>query len=85
MERILQKIDFVLVIRLIAGVLFVWTGWEFKDWTPAIFGFAWIGVGIYASITQTGCGYNGSCGVPMSPRRPARGATNADEVEFTEL
>ena len=64
MIRLLQKIDFVLVIRLIMGGMFLVTAWQFKDWMPAIFGVLMIVIGIYSAKTKTGCGYGGgSCSI----------------------
>ena len=64
MIRLLQKIDFVLVIRLIMGGMFLVIAWQFKDWVPAIFGLLMIVIGIYAAKTKTGCGYGGgSCSI----------------------
>ena len=64
MIRLLQKIDFVLVIRLIMGGMFLVIAWQFKDWVPAIFGVLMIVIGIYSAKTKTGCGYGGgSCSI----------------------
>ena len=64
MIRLLQKIDFVLVIRLIMGGMFLVIAWHFKDWVPAIFGVLMIVIGIYSAKTKTGCGYGGgSCSI----------------------
>ena len=64
MIRLLQKIDFVLVIRLIMGGMFLVIAWRFKDWMPAIFGVLMIVIGIYSAKTKTGCGYGGgSCSI----------------------
>ena len=64
MIRLLQKIDFVLVIRLIMGGMFLVIAWQFKDWVPAIFGILMIVIGIYAAKNKTGCGYGGgSCSI----------------------
>ena len=64
MIRLLQKIDFVLVIRLIMGGMFLVIALQFKDWVPAIFGILMIVIGIYAAKNKTGCGYGGgSCSI----------------------
>ncbi len=64
MIRLLQKIDFVLVIRLIMGGMFLVIAWQFKDWMHAIFGVLMIVIGIYSAKTKTGCGYGGgSCSI----------------------
>jgi len=64
MIRLLQKIDSVLVIRLIMGGMVLVIAWQFKDWMPAIFGVLIIVIGIYSSKTKTGCGYGGgSCSI----------------------
>ena len=64
MIRFLQKIDFVLVIRLLMGGMFLVIAWQFKDWVPAIFGLLMIVIGIYAAKNKTGCGYgDGSCSI----------------------
>ena len=64
MISLLQKIDFVLVIRLIMGGMFLVIALQFKDWVPAIFGILMIVIGIYAAKNKTGCGYGGgSCSI----------------------
>jgi ABC-type Fe3+ transport system permease subunit len=53
----LIKVDWPLIIRLLAGGTFIWIAITFKDWTPALFGLTIAATGIYASWKKRGCGY----------------------------
>lgn len=58
---LLQKLDWVFIIRFIMGLPFLYMAYAFDDWFPAMFGAAIIATGIIAAFTKTGCGYTGGC------------------------
>jgi len=81
MKRILDKIDWALVIRLMIGLFMIGVGFQYREWIPGIFGALWIFVGIYGAYTKTGCGYNGYCGTGEITTT----AANTDDIEFAEV
>ena len=80
MNKIFDKIDWALVIRLIIGLFMIGVGFQHREWIPGIFGALWIFVGIYGAYTKTGCGYNGYCGTGT-----INTAADTDDIEFTEV
>ncbi|MFN3665585.1 MAG: hypothetical protein ACK4S0_05470 [Sediminibacterium sp.] len=53
----IQKIDWVLMIRLMVAGLFISIAIAYKDWLPAIFGLTIFVTGLIAHKTKRGCGY----------------------------
>lgn len=81
MKQLFSKIDWVWMIRIIIGLVFITVGIVYKDWAPAGFGVLWIILGSYAAYYKTGCGYDRYCidFTKNNKQEPNK------EIEFTEI
>ena len=74
--KIIFKLDGVMLVRLLVGLLFLGVGIYYKDWIPGIFGGFWI----LAAFLRRGCGY-GNCNLEQQPKS----INNQEETTFTEI
>jgi len=58
MQSFIEKIDWILVIRIFLAIIFVVMAIIFHDWLPALFGITILATGIVAHKTKSGCGYS---------------------------
>ncbi len=82
MKKILNKLDWVWLIRMAMAGIFVWVGISYQDWIPAIFGLFWMAVASYAALKKTGCGYDTYC---VDFRKKEYRQQSTDEISFTEI
>jgi hypothetical protein len=91
MQKLLSKIDWRLVMRLIMAGSMIIVGYQGNDYIPAVFG---LGFAIYAIIGakyKIGCGYNGACGYPSQFESKINSVTSqsksiqTENIEFTEI
>ena len=73
------KIDWIFVIRLIAGIFFLYIGWQYKEWSASIMGVLWIVFASIAAFTKTGCGYTG-CNTTLPTKKNEK-----TTIQFTEI
>lgn len=80
MQKILKKLDIILVFRLImSGVLLV-VGYQNSDQVAMLFASFFVIYSIVAAKYKIGCGYN-NCGFTPEPVIK----TNSEEISFTEI
>lgn len=74
------KIDWIFVIRLVAGIFFLYIGWQYKEWSAGIMGVLWIVVAAVAAYTKTGCGYT-SCSTKIPSKEIEKTSIHYSEIK----
>lgn len=83
MKKLLAKLDWILMMRLVMGGSMVIIGYQSNDYIPAVAGGFFIVYSIVGAKYKIGCGYNASCGMPR--RSDNVKIRQTDETEFTEI
>jgi hypothetical protein len=83
MKKLLAKLDWILMMRLVMGGSMVIIGYQSNDYIPAVAGGFFIVYSIVGAKYKIGCGYNASCGMPR--RSDYVKIRQTDEIEFTEI
>ena len=80
MKKILSRLDWILMMRLVMEGSMVIIGYQSNDNIPAVAGVFFIVYSIVGAKYKIGCGYN-NCG--YTPSSSAKHKTN--EIDFTEI
>jgi hypothetical protein len=83
MKKLLAKLDWILMMRLVMGGSMVIIGYQSNDYIPAVAGGFFIVYSIIGAKYKIGCGYNANCGIPR--RYDSVKTRQNDEIEFTEI
>ena len=83
MKKLLAKLDWILMMRLVMGGSMVIIGYQSNDYIPAVAGVFFILYSIIGAKYKIGCGYNASCRMPR--RSDYTKTRQTDEIEFTEI
>ena len=83
MKKILSRLDWILMMRLVMGGSMLIIGYQSNDYIPAVAGGFFIVYSIIGAKYKIGCGYNASCGIPK--RFDSVKTRQNDEIEFTEI
>ena len=81
MKKLFNKIDWVLMFRLVMSGAMIIVGIQTKDIVAGGFGAMFAIFSLVSAKYKVGCGYQSGCGV--TPRY--RSNQNTKEVEFTEI
>jgi hypothetical protein len=81
MKKLLDKIDWVLMFRLVMSGAMIIVGIQTKDIVAGGFGAMFAIFSLVSAKYKVGCGYQSGCGV--TPRY--RSFQKTKEVEFTEI
>jgi hypothetical protein len=81
MKKLLDKIDWVLMFRLVMSGAMIIVGIQTKDIVAGGFGAMFAIFSLVSAKYKVGCGYQSGCGV--TPRY--RSIQKTKEVEFTEI
>jgi hypothetical protein len=81
MKKLLDKIDWVLMFRLVMSGAMIIVGIQTKDIVAGGFGAMFVVFSLVSAKYKVGCGYQSGCGV--TPRY--RSIQKTEEVEFTEI
>ena len=81
MRKLLSKIDWILMFRLMMSGAMVIVGIQTKDMVAGGFGAFFALFSLVSAKYKVGCGYQSGCGV--TPRY--RSIQKTEEVEFTEI
>ena len=80
MQKLLSKLDLILVFRLIMTGVVGLVGYQNSDNVAMLFALFFAIYSIVGAKYKIGCGYN-NCGyTPSGPAKP-----NTDEINFTEI
>lgn len=84
MQKLLSKIDFILVFRLSLSIAMCVTAYTQNDYIPGIFGLFFAVYAIVGAKYKVGCGYN-ACG--YTPRYTSKFAPKEEtkHIDFTEI
>jgi len=84
MQKLLSKIDFILLFRLSLSTAMCINGYVQNDYISGIFGLFFAIYAIVGAKYKMGCGYN-ACG--YTPRYTSRVALKEEEkhIDFTEI
>lgn len=81
MKKLLNKIDWVLMFRLVMSGAMIIVGIQTNDMFAGGFGSMFALFSIVSAKYKVGCGYQSGCGV--TPKY--RSIQKTDEIEFTEV
>ncbi len=81
MKKLLDKMDWVLMFRLVMSGAMIIVGIQTKDIFASGFGAIFAIFSLVSAKYKVGCGYQSGCGV--TPRY--RSIQKTEEVEFTEI
>jgi hypothetical protein len=81
MNKLFNKIDWVLMFRLVMSGAMIIVGIQTKDMVAGGFGAMFAIFSLVSAKYKVGCGYQSGCGV--APRY--RSIQKTEEVEFTEI
>jgi hypothetical protein len=81
MKKLFNKIDWVLVFRLVMSGAMIIVGIQTKDIVASGFGGMFAVFSFVSAKYKVGCGYQSGCGV--TPRY--RSIQKTKEIEFTEI
>jgi hypothetical protein len=81
MNKLFNKIDWILMFRLVMSGAMIIVGIQTKDMVAGGFGAMFAIFSLVSAKYKVGCGYQSGCGV--APRY--RSIQKTEEVEFTEI
>lgn len=81
MKKLFNKIDWVLMFRLVISGAMIIIGIQTKDMIAGVFGAMFALFSLVSAKYKVGCGYQSGCGV--APRY--RSIQKSEEVEFIEI
>ncbi len=81
MKKLLDKIDWVLMFRLVMSGAMIIVGIQTKDIVAGGFGAMFAIFSLVSAKYKVGCGYQSGCGVTPG----YRSIQKTEEVEFTEI
>jgi hypothetical protein len=79
MQKLLRRLDLILVFRLIMTAIVGMVGYQNSDNVAMLFALFFAVYAIIGAKYKMGCGYN-NCGYTPS----STSKTNSDEIKFTE-
>lgn len=84
MKNWIQRLDWLLIMRLIMGGSMIIVGYQSSDWIPALVGTFFVIYSLLSAKYKVGCGYNNACGGVGNYKTRSK-ITTSSQVEYTEV